>query len=199
LPGPDSRLGLSLIQDARSGFCVLRGFFVEMVFDFVSGSRFCRGPSIQPAAKLPLGCGQLGRVCSIGPRTIGSTADDIASAATWADRCRDSDPTGSRQRKEQPYWHRVDHPGERLIALKSWLHLVGDLQHPLHSARRSRCWRQPERVVADRFRSASLHHFWNTEWVARLGVSLEVADEEGSLTGRLSLWRGSWTVASVSP
>jgi hypothetical protein len=32
LLGPSSRLGLSLIQGAQSGFCVLRGFFVERVF-----------------------------------------------------------------------------------------------------------------------------------------------------------------------
>jgi hypothetical protein len=34
-----------------------------------------------------------------------------------------------------------------------------------------------KRVVADRFRPASLHHFWDTEWVTRLGVPLEAADE----------------------
>jgi hypothetical protein len=43
-------------------------------------------------------CGQLGCVCSIGPRKIGSTAHDITSAATWADRCRYSDRNGSQQR-----------------------------------------------------------------------------------------------------
>jgi len=34
-----------------------------------------------------------------------------------------------------------------------------------------------KRVVVDRFRPASQHHFWDTEWVARLGVPLEAADE----------------------
>jgi len=82
-------------------------------------------------------------------------------------------------------WHWVDveladprdHPGERLIALKFRLHLVGDLQQPFHSADDRDAGSNRKRVVADRFRPASLHHFWDTEWVARLGVPLEAADE----------------------
>jgi hypothetical protein len=37
--------------------------------------------------------------------------------------------------------------------------------------------RGPTIVVADRSRPASLHHFWDTGWVARLGVPLDAADE----------------------
>jgi len=32
-----------------------------------------------------------------------------------------------------------------------------------------------KRVVVDRFRPASQHHFWDTEWITRLGLSVAVA------------------------
>jgi len=55
-----------------------------------------------------------------------------------------------------------------------------------------------KRVVVDRFRPASQHHFWtpngSPDWVSRSHRLMS----EGSLTGRLSLWRESWMVASVS-
>ena len=50
-------------------------------------------------------------------------------------------------------------------------------------------------IVAGGFRLRNLHHFWDTERVARPWRLMS----EGSLTGRLSLWRGSWMVALVSP
>ena len=47
------------------------------------------------------------------------------------------------------------------------------------------------------FRFDNLHHFWggSRDWVSRSKRLMS----EGSLTGRLSLWRESWMVASVSP
>ena len=51
--GPDSRLGLSLIQDARSGFCVLRGFFVER--DLRHGQPIRLWSVDQHAAKIAIG------------------------------------------------------------------------------------------------------------------------------------------------
>jgi hypothetical protein len=79
--------------------------------------------------------------------------------------------------------------------------------------------RLPEDVAGNAFANEmagavalTLREFWrdhnNTvnQWVpplphqrvARPGVPLKGLVSEGSLTGRLSLWRGSWMVASVS-
>jgi hypothetical protein len=60
-------------------------------------------------------------------------------------------------------------PEERLVALKFVLHLVGDLHQPLHAADDHDAGGNRKRVVADGFRPGNLHHFWDTEWVARLG------------------------------
>ena len=58
---------------------------------------------------------------------------------------------------------------ERLVALKFVLHLVGDLHQPLHAADDHDAGGNRKRVVADGFRPGNLHHFWDTEWVRRLG------------------------------
>jgi len=147
------------------------------------------------------------------------TPHDIASAATWADRYRDTDRRGSGQHYEQTHlWHFVDielgdpnldracfghpplpagtvgsngpaqacvvdkieqfaaeladprtDPEERLVALKFVLHLVGDLHQPLHAADDHDAGGNRKRVTADGFRPGNLHHFWDTEWVRRLG------------------------------
>jgi hypothetical protein len=68
--------------------------------------------------------------------------DDIASPATWADRCPNWTWTARGSDESKPEWRFVDveladprdHPDERLIAFKFRLHMVGDLQQPLHSA-----------------------------------------------------------------
>ena len=60
-------------------------------------------------------------------------------------------------------------PEERLVALKFVLHLVGDLHQPLHAADDHDAGGNRKRVVADGFRPGNLHHFWDTEWVRRLG------------------------------
>ena len=55
-------------------------------------------------------------------------------------------------------------------------------------------------VYQEVLRLGNLHHFRDTERVARLGVpGSKRLISDGSLTGRLSLWRGSWMVALVSP
>jgi hypothetical protein len=53
--------------------------------------------------------------------------------------------------------------------LKFVLHLVGDLHQPLHAADDHDDGGNRKRVVADGFRPRNLHHFWDTEWVRRLG------------------------------
>jgi hypothetical protein len=149
------------------------------------------------------------------------TAHDIASAATWADRYRDSDRNGSRQHYAQTRdWHFVNvelndpnldlacfgHPAlppgavasngpaqacivdkinqfvteladprtdpeERAVALKFVLHLVGDLHQPLHAADDHDAGGNRKRVVADGFQPGNLHHFWDVEFVERLGTN----------------------------
>jgi hypothetical protein len=61
-------------------------------------------------------------------------------------------------------------PEERLVALKFLLHLVGDLHQPLHAADDNDAGGNRKRVVADGFRPGNLHHFWDTEFVVRLGT-----------------------------
>jgi len=61
-------------------------------------------------------------------------------------------------------------PEERLVALKFVLYLVGDLHQPLHAADDHDAGGNRKRVVADGFRPGNLHHFWDTEWVQRLGT-----------------------------
>jgi hypothetical protein len=60
-------------------------------------------------------------------------------------------------------------PEERLVALKFVFHLVGDLHQPLHAADDHDAGGNRKRVTADGFRPGNLHHFWDTEWVRRLG------------------------------
>lgn len=175
------------------------------------------------------------------------TGHDIASEATWADRYRDSDRNGSRQRYEQTRnWHFVDielsdpdldracfgHPPlsaptvasngpaqacivdkidqfiaeladartdteERLVALKFILHFGGDLHQPLHSADDHDAGGNHKRVVADGFGPGNLHHFWDTEFVRRLGDDpKQVATE---LTTAISdEQRQAWSRGTVS-
>jgi hypothetical protein len=70
-----------------------------------------------------------------------------------------------------------DHAGERLIALKFRLHLVGDFSsrftRPTLAALVA-IGNASLRIDSD---PASLPHFWGTERVAQLGVPLEAVDE----------------------
>jgi hypothetical protein len=144
------------------------------------------------------------------------TAHDIASAATWADRFRDSDRDGARRGTR--LWHFVDieitapdldracfgHPpvppgtpasngperdcvvdkidefaaelanpatdaSERIVALKFLLHLVGDLHQPLHASDDHDRGGNDKRASAPGSRAGTLHHYWDTEFVDRLG------------------------------
>jgi hypothetical protein len=60
-------------------------------------------------------------------------------------------------------------PEERLLALKFVLHFVGDLHQPLHAADDHDAGGNRKRVSADGFQPGNLHHFWDTEFVERLG------------------------------
>jgi hypothetical protein len=57
------------------------------------------------------------------------------------------------------------------------LHFVGDLHQPLHASDNHDAGGNRVRVTADGFRPDNLHHFWDTEFVERLGHnSKDVAD-----------------------
>jgi hypothetical protein len=61
-------------------------------------------------------------------------------------------------------------PEERLVAMKFVLHLVGDLHQPLHAADDHDAGGNRKNVVAEGFRPGNLHHFWDVEFVDRLGT-----------------------------
>jgi hypothetical protein len=146
-------------------------------------------------------------------------AHDIASEATWADKYRDSDRNGSKERYRATWqWHFVDieltdpnldraclghpqlpagtiasngppaacivdkidqfaaeladpatNPEERQLALKFVLHFVGDLHQPLHASDDHDQGGNRKFATAPGIRSNTLHHDWDTEFVARLG------------------------------
>jgi hypothetical protein len=146
-------------------------------------------------------------------------AHDIASEATWADKYRDSDRNGSKERYRATWqWHFVDieltdpnldraclghpqlpagtiasngppaacivdkidqfaaeladpatNPEERQLALKFVLHFVGDLHQPLHAADDHDAGGNRKPVNAEGSQPGNLHHFWDTEFVERLG------------------------------
>jgi nuclease S1 len=144
------------------------------------------------------------------------TEPNIAAAAIWADKYRDSDRHGARQNTRM--WHFVDleltapdldqacfgHPvlppgkpastgpaqdcvvdkidqfaaelanpatatAERILALKFLLHFVGDVHQPLHAADDHDRGGNDKRVSASGVRAATLHHFWDSEFVWQIG------------------------------
>jgi len=62
-------------------------------------------------------------------------------------------------------------PEERLVALKFVLHLVGDVHQPLHTADDHDAGGNGRQVRAGGLGSGKLHHFWDIEFVERLGPS----------------------------
>jgi S1/P1 Nuclease len=88
-------------------------------------------------------------------------------------------------------------PEERLVALKFALHSVGDLHQPLHAADDHDAGGNRKRVAAQGFRPGNLHHFWDTEWVQRLGTDpRQVADV---LTGAISdQQRQAWSQGTAA-
>jgi hypothetical protein len=167
---------------------------------------------LEPAARAEV-------AAMLGADQDARTAHDIASEAMWADRYRDSDRGGSRERYIRTrQWHFAnieldgpnldeacfDHPplpagvpasrgpadacivdkidqfaaelenraataAERLLALKFILHLVGDVHQPLHAADDHDAGGNRTHVEADGFAPGNLHHFWDVEFVDRLG------------------------------
>ncbi len=75
------------------------------------------------------------------------------------------------------------HPAPSVLALKFLLHFVGDLHQPLHAADSLDLGGNTKRVSTQGFRLGNLHHFWDTSFVAQLGVNPETiaADPRGHL------------------
>jgi hypothetical protein len=69
---------------------------------------------------------------------------------------------------------------EQLVALKFLLHLVGDVHQPLHASDEDDRGGNDKRVSAAGFRAGNLHHYWDTEFIRRLGGGpREIAYEIG--------------------
>jgi hypothetical protein len=83
-------------------------------------------------------------------------------------------------------------PAERLKALQFLLHLVGDLHQPLHAADNHDRGGNVETVSDGRNPSGSLHHYWDTVFVSRLGQDSDAVAQRliGEITaGQRHAWR----------
>jgi hypothetical protein len=58
---------------------------------------------------------------------------------------------------------------EQIVALKFLLHLVGDLHQPLHASDDHDQGGNKKRVSASGLKAATLHHYWDTDFVDLLG------------------------------
>ena len=67
---------------------------------------------------------------------------------------------------------------ERLIALQFLLHLIGDLHQPLHASDDHDRGGNDKRVEAPGYRAGSLHHYWDTVFVERLGENSATVAQE---------------------
>jgi hypothetical protein len=82
-------------------------------------------------------------------------------------------------------------PGERLLALKFVLHLVGDLHQPLHACDDHDAGGNGVRAQAAGFRAGSLHGYWDTVFVNRLGLKPRTI--VAALTARITpAQRSAW-------
>ena len=66
---------------------------------------------------------------------------------------------------------------ERRLALQFLLHLVGDVHQPLHAIDDADEGGNLKRVSARGLRPGSLHHFWDTEFVRRLGADPQAVSQ----------------------
>ena len=73
---------------------------------------------------------------------------------------------------------------EQILALKFLLHFVGDIHQPLHASDDHDRGGNSKRVSASGFRAGNLHHYWDTEFVRRLGPNVRHIAAE--LNGRIS-------------
>jgi hypothetical protein len=88
-------------------------------------------------------------------------------------------------------------PAERLVALKFLMHFVGDIHQPLHASDSHDEGGNTKKVKAVGVGSGSLHGFWDTQFVERLGTDpITVGDTiaAGISPADVALWsQGSAT------
>jgi hypothetical protein len=86
-------------------------------------------------------------------------------------------------------------PQERRLALQFLLHLIGDLHQPLHAANHHDHGGNDVRVATAGTRAGTLHHYWDTVFVERLGTH---ADEVAvRLTAAITArQRSAWSSGS---
>ena len=86
---------------------------------------------------------------------------------------------------------------ERRLALQFLLHLVGDLHQPLHMSDDHDGGGNAKRVHAATIPASNLHHYWDTEFVQRLGTHpVQVANTLAS--GISASQRASWSHGTLS-
>jgi hypothetical protein len=73
---------------------------------------------------------------------------------------------------------------EQIVALKFLLHFVGDVHQPLHASDDHDRGGNSKRVSSAGFRAGNLHHYWDTEFVRRLGPNVRRVATD--LNGRIS-------------
>jgi hypothetical protein len=73
---------------------------------------------------------------------------------------------------------------EQLLALKFLLHFVGDLHQPLHAADDHDAGGNKKLVTGEGLHSSNLHHYWDVEFVERLGT--DPRQVAASLIGQIS-------------
>jgi hypothetical protein len=79
---------------------------------------------------------------------------------------------------------RATNASEQLLALKFLLHFVGDLHQPLHAADDHDAGGNKKLVTGDGLHPSNLHHYWDVEFVERLGT--DPRQVAGSLIGQIS-------------
>jgi hypothetical protein len=81
---------------------------------------------------------------------------------------------------------------EQLLALKILLHFVGDSHQPLHAADDHDAGGNKKVVSGEELRSSNLHHYWDVEFVERLGT--DPRQVAAGLIGQISeVQRKEWS------
>jgi S1/P1 Nuclease len=84
---------------------------------------------------------------------------------------------------------------ERRLALEYLLHFVGDLHQPLHAGDDHDRGGNGKTVTAPGIVPGSLHHYWDTEFVARLGAN-ETDIAQRLLTKITAAQRAKWSIGT---
>jgi hypothetical protein len=94
---------------------------------------------------------------------------------------------------------------EKRMALQFLLHFVGDVHQPLHSSDDHDAGGNQKEVKADGADANSLHHYWDTEFVLRIGSNPKKAAQRiiASITpGQLKTWKkgdaSAWAMESYT-